>query len=193
MKNFHGIHNLRLKNDFIIIFINNKMNDILLLLPDYFVSIEDMNNYFQTCKKLSLSVNNITYMLFLTKKLIDNNKDWYNVTKHSIYITNTYYLSMVHKVYKNYNDILGLIPNYETLEKNNYNIDVYYSFGEISSLLKTNSSNKQLEIFDILYITMIKKLLENKYGWSIVVGDVYQRDRKLSECHYNGIIKIYAN
>lgn len=172
--------------------LNSKMNDILLLLPNYFVSIQDMNNYFQTCKNLLNNTNNITYMTCLTDMMIKNNKFWYELTKHSMYINNTYYIIAVQKIYKNYTNILHLIPKYELLTKENYNINVYYKCGYLSTFLGTDNT-RPLNKFDILYIKMIKILLRYKYGWTIAIGDNYNNNKKLSECCYNDLLHIYFN
>lgn len=166
-------------------------NDILLLLPNYFIMTNTIVYYLTTNKNFCVYLTNINYMCKLLGNVIKNNENYFNITKNSFFIKNIYHLHNVERVYVNYTKIIELIPSYNQLLKSGYNVKTYYTAGTLFKFLCIDDSSKCLSKDDQNYFRMIKKLLYDKYKWQIsAYNDKNFNYLKITEASYNNIICI---
>lgn len=149
-------------------------NDILLLIPKFFCSLKDICNFLTTKRYLCSFLNKKEYMLDILGNTLENNKLMYKYEKNSKYIRMYYHGIDIMTVFVNYDDIVSLIPSFDTVIQDGliaYTTDYYTGFtlDKFLSLNGTNNKGTSLTKEHIVYMELIKTLLESKYGWILKI------------------------
>lgn len=166
------------------------MNDILLLIPNYFCSMKDISNFLTTNNYLYTFLYKYAYMEKILQQCMENNEYFYKKMHHSKFMLNYHNLKNVNEVLKNYNYIVSIIPHFSKCNTACFGNIEYYTGYTLAKFLDDTQNQLSLTNEHYAYIYTVKKLLKYKFGWKLFINKYKDEKIKLSYAEYQHYIYI---